>query len=113
MNCYMFTVIQKHCHNFQTEVPLVTASIANKTIAVKRTNSSSNLAVPEKKSKINEQKTAEFTANIVKMARHGNYDFIEDSNGYSHVYTDGSCENNGQPNAAAGLGVWFGEGHPL
>lgn len=28
------------------------------------------------------------------------------------VYTDGACENNGKPNAKAGIGVWFGEKHP-
>ena len=36
-----------------------------------------------------------------------------------HVYTDGSCINNGRPNARAGYGVWFGHNdcrnlsHPL
>ncbi|XP_023020588.2 ribonuclease H, partial [Leptinotarsa decemlineata] len=29
------------------------------------------------------------------------------------VYTDGSCENNGKSNAKAGIGVWFGDNHPL
>lgn len=29
------------------------------------------------------------------------------------VYTDGACENNGRPNAKAGIGVWFGDEHPL
>jgi len=28
------------------------------------------------------------------------------------VYTDGSCFNNGQPNAAAGAGVYFGDSDP-
>lgn len=26
-----------------------------------------------------------------------------------YVYTDGSCSNNGRPNAAAGIGIYFGE----
>lgn len=26
-----------------------------------------------------------------------------------NVYTDGSCSDNGQPNARAGIGIWFGE----
>jgi ribonuclease HI len=26
-----------------------------------------------------------------------------------YVYTDGSCSNNGKPNAAAGIGIYFGE----
>lgn len=40
-------------------------------------------------------------------------DFDRDENGYVIVYTDGACENNGKPNARAGLGVWFGHNHPL
>ena len=28
------------------------------------------------------------------------------------VYTDGSCINNGDENATAGSGIWFGEGDP-
>lgn len=34
-------------------------------------------------------------------------------NGYVTVYVDGACENNGRQNAKAGIGVWFGEDHPL
>lgn len=37
----------------------------------------------------------------------------KDVDGYVVVYTDGSCLNNGKPNAAAGIGVWFDDGHPL
>jgi hypothetical protein len=44
---------------------------------------------------------------------YGGEEFEEDENGFVHVYTDGSCENNGKRNAAAGLGVYFGDGHPL
>lgn len=29
------------------------------------------------------------------------------------VYVDGSCSHNGTANAIAGIGVWFGENHPL
>lgn len=47
------------------------------------------------------------------MERHGDYDFLVDNDGYVHVYTDGSCENNGKKKALAGLGVYFGEGHEL
>lgn len=36
---------------------------------------------------------------------------IED--GYVVVYTDGACENNGQPNAKAGIGVWFSDENPM
>lgn len=39
--------------------------------------------------------------------------FQEDSKGYVHVYTDGSCEGNGKSTAVAGLGVYFGENHAL
>ncbi|KAJ8963761.1 hypothetical protein NQ314_005394, partial [Rhamnusium bicolor] len=29
------------------------------------------------------------------------------------IYVDGACENNGKANAKAGIGVWFGDEHPL
>lgn len=70
-------------------------------------------AQPNKKAKIDNVKTTEFTSNIVKSIRHGEYEFLEDDEGYVHVYTDGSCENNGRANAVAGFGVYFSEGHPL
>lgn len=66
-----------------------------------------------KKSKIDEQKTTDFTSNIVQMKMYGGHNFLEDNDGYVHVYTDGSCENNGRSNAIAGYGVYFGEGHIL
>jgi ribonuclease HI len=31
----------------------------------------------------------------------------------TRVYTDGSCNHNGKPNAKAGIGVWFGDNNPL
>lgn len=68
---------------------------------------------PTTKSKVNEKKTAEYTSNIVRTKRYGNHDFLEDDKGFVHVYTDGSCENNGNSNAIAGYGVYFGENHAL
>lgn len=47
------------------------------------------------------------------MKKYGDHHFLEDDDGYVHVYTDGSCENNGKPQAIAGFGVYFGEGHAL
>ncbi|XP_015114398.1 ribonuclease H1-like [Diachasma alloeum] len=32
---------------------------------------------------------------------------------WTHVYVDGSCSHNGTTNAIGGIGVWFGEKHPL
>ncbi len=29
------------------------------------------------------------------------------------AYVDGSCLHNGQESPRAGVGIWFGEGHPL
>lgn len=57
--------------------------------------------------------TREYTSNIDKMSCFGGHNFQVDKDDYVHVYTDGSCENNGRKNALAGLGVYFGEGHPL
>lgn len=39
--------------------------------------------------------------------------FNEDSKGFVHVYTDGSCESNGKYTAAAGLGVFYGVNHKM
>lgn len=47
------------------------------------------------------------------MKQYGIHYFLEDADGFVHVYTDGSCEGNGRDNAVAGLGVYFAEGHPL
>lgn len=57
--------------------------------------------------------TVQFTTNIAKMKRFGEHDFLVDNEDFVHVYTDGSCEGNGRAMARAGLGVYFGEGHPL
>lgn len=70
-------------------------------------------AQPTKKAKIDELKTTSYTSNIVKTKRYGEYEFLEDDQGFVHVYTDGSCENNGRANAIAGFGVYFSEDHPL
>jgi len=35
------------------------------------------------------------------------------ADGMTEVFTDGACSNNGQAGARAGVGVWWGEGHPL
>ena len=40
-------------------------------------------------------------------------DYIIDKDGYVNVYTDGACSSNGRKNSRAGIGVWFGDGHPM
>ncbi|XP_015433404.1 PREDICTED: ribonuclease H1 [Dufourea novaeangliae] len=66
---------------------------------------------PTKKRKIMVLDTVPSTAsteqNIVSS------DFTIDIDGYVNVYTDGACSSNGGPNAKAGIGVWFGDDHPL
>ncbi|XP_076654674.1 ribonuclease H1 isoform X2 [Halictus rubicundus] len=49
------------------------------------------------------------TSNVQKSSS----GFIVDSDGYVNVYTDGACSSNGYKNSLAGIGVWFGEDHPL
>ena len=39
--------------------------------------------------------------------------YIVDKDGYVNVYTDGACSSNGRDNPRAGLGVWFGDNHPM
>ncbi|KAH9638947.1 hypothetical protein HF086_005028 [Spodoptera exigua] len=43
----------------------------------------------------------------------GGEEFDIDSEGYVQVYTDGACSANGRSGARAGLGVYWGDGHPL
>ncbi|KOB71897.1 Ribonuclease H1 [Operophtera brumata] len=43
----------------------------------------------------------------------GRYGFETDSDGYVQVYTDGACLDNGRDGARAGIGVYWGDGHPL
>nr|XP_001810667.2 PREDICTED: ribonuclease H1 [Tribolium castaneum] len=45
-------------------------------------------------------------------AKKTRYDFSRHGD-YVTVYTDGACENNGREGAKAGIGVWFGDNHPL
>lgn len=33
--------------------------------------------------------------------------------GFTEVYTDGACPNNGRGGARAGVGVYWGDHHPL
>ena len=49
---------------------------------------------------------------IALPTKRARLDFIRED-GFMLVYTDGACENNGKPNAKAGIGVWFGDNHPL
>lgn len=51
--------------------------------------------------------------NDTEKKKFGRYEFETDDLGYVHVYTDGSCINNGNKDARAGLGVYWGEDHAL
>jgi len=39
--------------------------------------------------------------------------FMVTADGYTEVYTDGACPNNGRGGARAGVGVYWGDHHPL
>merc|ERR1719186_1516865 len=43
----------------------------------------------------------------------GSGNFTVNGEGFTEVYTDGACPDNGRDNARAGVGVWFGHGHKL
>jgi hypothetical protein len=40
-------------------------------------------------------------------------EFTCDRNGHVIVYIDGACPGNGTHGARGGIGVWFGDHHPL
>jgi hypothetical protein len=51
---------------------------------------------------------------IEKAKRYTPNDYPKKTNdGYVIAHVDGCCLNNGLENARAGVGVWFGENHPL
>uniref|UniRef100_A0A182MH08 Ribonuclease H1 n=1 Tax=Anopheles culicifacies TaxID=139723 RepID=A0A182MH08_9DIPT len=52
-------------------------------------------------------------APVRKTVKYGEHNFLQDDDGFVQVYTDGSCEGNGTARAAAGVGVYFDEEHPL
>lgn len=74
----------------------------------KRVNEENSEAKSSKKAK---KDTGEIT--VKRMNKYGKHSFLEDEDGFVHVFTDGSCEGNGTEKAVAGLGVYFGEGHEL
>lgn len=59
------------------------------------------------------QKNNDYKIPPAQLKKYGNHYFQEDKHGYVQVFTDGSCENNGKKHAIAGLGVYFGDDHPL
>ncbi|XP_069686371.1 uncharacterized protein [Periplaneta americana] len=77
------------------------------------TSSNENRA---KKRKLNDAKGTD-SQNLVNVTN--SYEekfspgFTVDKDGYVEVYTDGACEQNGRVGAKAGIGVWFGDNHPL
>lgn len=48
-----------------------------------------------------------------KYKPNDNMAFQRDDDGFVQVYTDGACSSNGQRAARAGLGVYWGDNHPL
>ncbi|XP_047038255.1 ribonuclease H1-like [Helicoverpa zea] len=48
-----------------------------------------------------------------KRKTSGGEEFEMDNDGFVQVYTDGACSANGKSGARAGLGVFWGNGHPL
>lgn len=77
-------------------------------VATKRLYSSSSTAVGSSKSKKSKRD------DIIKTEDSDSFPgFQADEDGYVHVYTDGACEKNGKVGAKAGVGVFFGDSHPL
>ncbi|XP_043474990.1 ribonuclease H1-like [Leptopilina heterotoma] len=69
-------------------------------------NCSSNL----KNERLKENDIPQFNKTEVEKKQN----FIIDEDGFVTVYTDGSCTFNGhEEKARAGIGVWFGDNHPL
>jgi len=66
---------------------------------------------PEPKPEKKEVKTITIST-IKTQPQHHQPPQIQKMSAHIDVYTDGSCINNGKPNAKAGIGVYFGENDP-
>ncbi|KPJ13751.1 Ribonuclease H1 [Papilio machaon] len=67
----------------------------------------------KKGTKSTEKKTMLIDLPQPKKHKSGKFEFNEDDDGYVQVYTDGACSSNGRNGARAGIGVYWGDGHPL
>jgi len=47
---------------------------------------------------------------LIPVPKRERKDLNEDESGYTIVYTDGACSNNGRVDSRAGVGVWWGDG---
>lgn len=106
--------IQKNSKPNQTPVVENSAAALTKRLQPKKTKlvGGTSQESSSAKSKAPKRKTIELLTcdNPMKKPR-GEY--ITDSSGYVNVFTDGACSANGRKNARAGIGVWFGDDHPL
>uniref|UniRef100_A0AAG5DGS4 Ribonuclease H1 n=1 Tax=Anopheles atroparvus TaxID=41427 RepID=A0AAG5DGS4_ANOAO len=91
----------------------LTSSWNSRTTGKRSYSASSDTTQPAKKQSKRTVLLHELPAVAGNMVKYGQYSFPQDDDGFVHVYTDGSCEGNGQAHAAAGLGVYFAEGHAL
>ncbi|KAK6639700.1 hypothetical protein RUM43_007975 [Polyplax serrata] len=83
--------------------------VAKKSKSLKRKLSDSNM----KSTKCTDFDTDGLDFAKVKKEAVDYTSFTIDSEDFVHVYTDGACHSNGKKGAKAGIGIWFGDCHPL
>lgn len=107
--------LQKYIEELSERNKKLTADIATTSGSMKKrlSDGSSLLGDESSPAKCKKPNDEELSPSKGQMKKYGKYWFVEDADGYVQVYTDGSCENNGRPNAIAGLGVFFNDGHAL
>ncbi|XP_066987586.1 ribonuclease H1-like isoform X2 [Macrobrachium rosenbergii] len=88
-------------HTIQGASPLSRSLHTSSSTAEKRKHSSDG------------EEEAEEGSEKKKLATDDKSKFSTDSDGFMIVYTDGACQFNGRHGAQAGVGVFFGHGHPL
>ncbi|XKL60336.1 hypothetical protein PGB90_001352 [Kerria lacca] len=73
----------------------------------------SSVLNPNKKMKISNKNLSQTTLKSLTGSENENWKLNYDSDNFIAVYVDGACSSNGQANAQAGVGVWFGNNSPL
>jgi len=112
-------MMEKDNHRVKKESHLTVQKMEKSDLVEKDFNPSKRESVLEKIIKIDQhedsEKSMETSCKVIKLGTNENTDFGGTSEIFQpiiHVYTDGSCINNGKPNAIAGMGIYFGEDDP-
>ncbi|XP_066987587.1 ribonuclease H1-like isoform X3 [Macrobrachium rosenbergii] len=112
------TEAQEFVQEHAAQNPVVDRRSESEKSVEKKDSSNGSEAKPEsctekRKHSSDGEEEAEEGSEKKKLATDDKSKFSTDSDGFMIVYTDGACQFNGRHGAQAGVGVFFGHGHPL